>query len=1133
MAHEAEQSVTSNLDLSEQLVEFLSALRIDGYRIGPREILLAQSLLVLLAAQGEFPADPARLKTYLAPIVCHSPDEQADFYSRFEQWARAFAGVLPAASDVPAVNTVLDRIRRGRRVVRWLFFVPALVIPLVVAVVLVPDFKALFWSRISTSNAGAGSASAGPRSLEGDRSGPLLSLSESGRSTFVAIVATSLVAGFMVYLIGRLIWWQVRARRFLERRGYDKLPRLTELRAKSRGFAVYDELEQSRAAREMKGRQRVERHRLDIVQSVDATVRNGGSFTPVRWQHWILSEYLVLVDRLSDRDHQARLADELVDRLAAADVALDRYDFRGDPRICLPQSRDGSPLSIADLEARSPEHRLLVFSDGAGLFHSLSGAIVPWVQKTQCWPQRALLTPVPESEWGYHEWALEQNAFFVLPSTPQGLDLLIDRMQFDGPVETTYRAVGSAFPPLISEDGYRWIQRLAPPAEAVEACLNQVRRYLGEEGYYWLCACAIYPALDWDLTVRLGLEIHLGPAPLFDESRLAALSRLPWFRHGTMPDWLRTRLVEELTPEREQAIRECLEKLLFETMEQHRHGFRIEIARANRPIFAALAPRVIRRLSRSEPKDSHYNDHVFARVLLHQRPAGPVVRIPRLFRLSFAAEEKQVDHAAVLEFAGRCAGASRGLVYLLVVLLSVLAAQSRLVGVPLGENGVLAWSGLCSLGALGALFGYATRQGMVVAAGLFNCAALVLCLLAPASYRNSILAANCLGAIAIAAMCWRRRPHLVGMLQSRAGSAAFAGAILAITLQQIHAAAYFFHPWSHSFLVNSGAAAASVVERFDIVFGTYLCLIPVTVAVTILGSCARQVWAFWVGLGILAASLLIFAMIWCFEMNGALAGSLASRSAVLLLATISSTLAIATVRRDPKATAVDPVAPSWRAGGALAALAAVLALAILAMWAITVGPMVSEAARSAFVIGPPELVLIIMGFCLGLGGGFAGYCAGHRLARFTGTVAAVAFGSLLMAGVLDMRGPTSELWVMLAFTTISVTLGPLAIVVLGCRQGEPARSIELRAWRVGRWLIAAAWCMVAIGFALDLTAHETSRQVVFPLLAGAGLSMSLIGKVAGSRRLIGLGIAHSLAALTFFLPGSLAFPGLPRLLRPR
>ena len=32
--------------------------------------------------------------------------------------------------------------------------------------------------------------------------------------------------------------------------------------------------------------------------------------------------------------------------------------------------------------------------------------------------------------------------------------------------------------------------------------------------------------------------------PLFTEERLLRLARLPWFRHGKMPDWLRLELID-------------------------------------------------------------------------------------------------------------------------------------------------------------------------------------------------------------------------------------------------------------------------------------------------------------------------------------------------------------------------------------------------------------------------------------------------------------------------------------------------------------------------------------------------------------------------------------------------------------
>jgi hypothetical protein len=73
----------------------------------------------------------------------------------------------------------------------------------------------------------------------------------------------------------------------------------------------------------------------------------------------------------------------------------------------------------------------------------------------------------------------------------------------------------------------------------------------------------VYPDLRWELTLHLGntLVDDFGN-PLFQLDTLIRLARLPWFRLGYMPDWLRWILISSFTPAEEQRTRRALKQLL-------------------------------------------------------------------------------------------------------------------------------------------------------------------------------------------------------------------------------------------------------------------------------------------------------------------------------------------------------------------------------------------------------------------------------------------------------------------------------------------------------------------------------------------------------------------------------------------
>lgn len=90
-------------------------------------------------------------------------------------------------------------------------------------------------------------------------------------------------------------------------------------------------------------------------------------------------EYLLLIDRASVHDEQARIGDELFNRLRANGVFVDRYYFQTDPRTC--RSRDPNPptFTLHDLAARYHNHCVLIFGDGAGLISPFTGEPENWL----------------------------------------------------------------------------------------------------------------------------------------------------------------------------------------------------------------------------------------------------------------------------------------------------------------------------------------------------------------------------------------------------------------------------------------------------------------------------------------------------------------------------------------------------------------------------------------------------------------------------------------------------------------------------------------------------------------------------------------------------------------------------------
>src|SRR5580698_10386191 len=89
--------------LAERLPDFIDELRSAGYRIGVEQYIAAEDLLFLLGSRGEFPSDPARLRTLLGPLFCTSPEEQDDFRARFDAWLASERTTDDSALSVKSV----------------------------------------------------------------------------------------------------------------------------------------------------------------------------------------------------------------------------------------------------------------------------------------------------------------------------------------------------------------------------------------------------------------------------------------------------------------------------------------------------------------------------------------------------------------------------------------------------------------------------------------------------------------------------------------------------------------------------------------------------------------------------------------------------------------------------------------------------------------------------------------------------------------------------------------------------------------------------------------------------------------------------------------------------------------------
>lgn len=608
------------------LTNLLDELRAEGYNIGVDQYIAVNDLVLALAARGASLDNAQRLKSFIGPLLCSSPSEQETFQLHFDAWlARLGQAAQAPTTELASELATIDRGSRRRRLIIGVGVVAAVVsvVALVLSIV-------SFLSALPSSPSG-GSGGQPPSPVRLDLLLARVLAIVSRQSAVIALFA--LLAGF----VGWRLWLRYRANLFLARRTTTDQPEISRVALAGLEQQVLPPLLMFHVARDFRRRVEAPSDEIDIEATIAHTLDRSGWLTPIYRRRLVPPEYLVLIDRAAFGDHQAHLATEMVAALAERDVIVSAYYFDGDPRVCIPARLHSTPRTLRELADESSHCRLIVFADARNLFSLVTGHLEPWTETFARWPDRALLTPEPPSHWGHYERELAEQ-FVVLPSNADGLSELIRSFERREPYVDIEDNGLSRLPEELRLRPRRWLGRAAPSIVILEQVLEQLRSYLGASGYSWLSACAVYPAIQWNLTLYLGSALSdTCGAPLIQTASLLDLARLPWFRHGTMPDWLRARLIDDMTPEQERSVRACLAALLATAAEGGNAEIALEIARQSGTALDTLAKPLLRRLARDTKAGGPLRDYVFLNFVAGRRQRL-AVRAPTTLRSLVAGD---------------------------------------------------------------------------------------------------------------------------------------------------------------------------------------------------------------------------------------------------------------------------------------------------------------------------------------------------------------------------------------------------------------------------------------------------------------------------------------------------------------
>jgi DNA translocase FtsK/SpoIIIE-like protein len=566
------------------LIAFLQSLRMRGWRIGVDQFVAVSQVATIVLPRCETPH--IDLKLALAPLLCRTPQDQTAFEQAFDEWwsPAQRRDSLPAFEMTEAPPPT----RRPRwRWERW------------IELLFIAGLGILFFNA--------------------DR---LLTLAR--QSNVIDAPATRVAAyGVMIVAVAVAVLVVVAARRNRSILRNTRFRGTLDERMLWVIGVVSTPSGMQRIARQMRVQQTIESYFLDVDSTVEATVRDLGAFTPVFGQRRATPAYLFLIERDAERDHVASYAAGVVQQLRRMGVHIDAYEFRSDPRMVW--TGDSPPMPLEALRERYSADRLVIVVDPAAMIDPVKMQMHAWTDELDGWPNRAVLMPTTPDEWTMR--LLEGHGFLTATLGANGLERLADSFSGGGQAR-----IGDDSPASVPRElrvvPWLWRDRRAPEAEKIEQLIHALGRDLTASQFTWLKACAVYPSIQPELTHYLGDALGVKQY----DADFVALARLPWFRRGSMPEWLRERLVLEMTRQEEHVVRVALKDLFLSMLREQideRRLFVLRVAASSSIARGWAWRRLLSDLISTRDDDA-----------LHDRVLIDFLRSRRLDRLSVVVPRK-------------------------------------------------------------------------------------------------------------------------------------------------------------------------------------------------------------------------------------------------------------------------------------------------------------------------------------------------------------------------------------------------------------------------------------------------------------------------------------------------------------
>ena len=208
---------------------------------------------------------------------------------------------------------------------------------------------------------------------------------------------------------------------------------------------------------------------LNPHETAKESASAGGLLRPRYDRVAIPKDFIVLMDRRSQRDHLAAYNMEIIGVMRTSGLLIDIFFFDRDASL-VQSERTQKTIKLEELISCFPQSVFLIFADGEQLISRADGALLPWAQSIKVIEAVAFITSKLDGERCPVEFDLcVKHAFHFFPATPLGIVHLgryLRRIKHSYlGTQNKFFCAGAASGHLaafLSERPQRWLQRVEP-----------------------------------------------------------------------------------------------------------------------------------------------------------------------------------------------------------------------------------------------------------------------------------------------------------------------------------------------------------------------------------------------------------------------------------------------------------------------------------------------------------------------------------------------------------------------------------------------------------------------------------------------------------------------------------------------